>query len=167
MRIGRYPQGYLELLDAKSNGVTPADASDFVQPVLDLTEYYANRARAIASASTSTVSATGFWGGVTSAAIVPEGELWRVHNVTVFSTALAAVTAYRIRGCVSLPLLSGQLIMADTVASYAATERPGFGWEFPYPALFGPGWSFGLWAELVTVGTAQAFSVAVHYDRLR
>lgn len=166
MRIGRYPQGYLELLAAKANGATPPEISDQVIPVLDLTPYYAAGANQLAILSTLAISATGFWGGVTSALTVPQGEWWRVHNVTAFSTALAAATAYRLRCAASIPTLANAYRMAPTNAAYAVGERPGFGWDLPQPELFGPGWAFGVWAELVTLGTNQAFTIVVEYDRL-
>jgi len=166
MRVGRYPQGYLELLAAKANGTTPADVIDVVQPVLELTDFYAAGASQLAIGSTAAISATGFWGGVTNALTVPQGEWWRVHNVTAFSTALAAATAYRLRGAASLFNLANGYRIAPVNANYVAGERPGFGWDLPKPELFGPGWQFGLWAELVTLGTNQAFTVTVEYDRL-
>lgn len=165
MRIGRYPQGYLELLSAKSNGTTPPNSADYVQPVIDMADFYAAGANALALVSTVAVSAAGFWGGTVATAIVPQGEWWRVHNVTIFSTALAAATAYRIRGAASQPLVANAYRIGESLGTYAVGERPGLGWDLNQE-IFGPGWSFGLWAELVTLGTNQAFSIAVEYDRL-
>lgn len=166
MRIGRYPQGYLELLAAKANGSTPSEIADQVMPVLDVSPYYGLGAFQVRSASTAVVNATGFFGDVASSLVVPNGELWRVHNVTILSTALAAATAYRLRAAAYLTNLSNAYRLAPGLATYVATERPGFGWDAPYPALFGAGWAFGLWCEQLTLGTSQAFTIAVHYDKL-
>lgn len=165
MRIGRYPSGYLELLDAKSNGTTPPDASEFVQPVIDVTAHYALGVQRVVSGNTGSVGTTGFF-SVGGSLQIPTGELWRVKQVHVTGTALAAATTYRLRPGVANTGVTGQFLLGPDSAAAIAAGRPAAAWEPQRELLLQPGWSFGLWCEEVTLGTAQVFTVTVLYDRL-
>lgn len=165
MRIGRYPSGYLELLDAKSNGTTPPDASEFVQPVIDVTAHYALGVQRVATANTGSVATTGFFAAGGSL-LIPSGEIWRVRQVHASGAALAAGTTYRIRAGVTNTGLLGSFLLGPDSTSAVATDRPAAVWEPTFELLLGPGWSFGLWCEQFTAGTAQIFTIWVLYDRL-
>jgi hypothetical protein len=164
MRIGRYPQGYLELLDAKSNGSTPPDAAEFVQPVVDVTAHYSLGIQRSALGATGSLSATGLF-VVGAALTVPNGEIWRVRQVNVETVNLAASTAYRLRPAISNTGLTNMSLLGPASSSAIATERIGVGWD-PDDLLLGPGWAFGCLVEAVTLGTANTATIRVLYDRM-
>ncbi len=165
MRIGRYPSGYLELLDAKSNGTTPPDASEYVQPVIDISAHYALGVQRVATVNTGAVGTTGFF-SAGGALLIPSGELWNVRQVHVTGAALAAATVYRIRPGVANTGVIGQFLLGPDSAEAIATERPAASWEPEFELLLGPGWNFGLWCEAFTAGTSQPMTVTVLYERL-
>lgn len=165
MRVGRYPPGYLELLDAKSNGATPPDVSDFVQPVLDMGRFYDQAVtRYIVGTTAAGVNACAFWGTVTAATTVPSGELWRIRQISVQFPVLAALTEYRFKAAAAYTLESRYVFGPDSAAG-VATDAPLAVWN-PDNLYVGGGWTFGLWAERVVLGTSASPVIRVTYDRL-
>lgn len=91
-RIQRVPQGLLKLLDLVGGGPAPADLSETVLGVIDLTPRYLSRfLQVVSSPSTGGLNALGSQVVLT----VPAGECWDVigANFTVSAAAAAVVPA--------------------------------------------------------------------------
>jgi hypothetical protein len=79
--INRVPKGFLGLLDAKTQGNTPAEPIGLLSPVLDLTDNY------LADLQLQTAVASGTFGsgdiGTNINEVeVPAGQLWYVYGVS-------------------------------------------------------------------------------------
>jgi hypothetical protein len=143
VRIQRYPQGLLALLDAKSTGVTPVETLDKVQPGIDLNEFY------FASIESTGAQAAqlGVSGVNTMYAIVtvPQGEFWKVLGVNATLTNASAAIA-TISGSVAV----GNAVARVSVAKFvneplaAAADIVYAAWNPPENTdMFGPGSTFG------------------------
>jgi len=139
--VNRVPRGFLGLLDAKTQGKTPADTTGFVSPVIDLTpNYLADIPIQVEQASQVGNTVGTLYGTVT----VPNGELWYVYFVTSegIATAAGALNVIPVlvtsSGTLSVPLEK----MEAGLGSYAATESMVSVATFPDGFLLGPGTRF-------------------------
>lgn len=76
-RIQRIAEGLTGLLGLKAEGLTPADAAEFLSLTLDLLPFYASNAGPEVQTAASAAPAIGAEVAVT----VPDSELWYIHNV--------------------------------------------------------------------------------------
>lgn len=91
--INRVPQGFLGVLDAKTQGQSPADVSPVLSAGIDLTQFYlGDRPLNTAVATTAGVNANGVVAG--SAITVPDGELWFVYAAQTQAISTAGTAGH-------------------------------------------------------------------------
>jgi len=140
--VNRVPRGLLGLLDAKTQGQTPADTNGVLSPVIDLTpNYLADIPLQVAQANNVGNAVGTLYGTVT----VPNGELWYVYVVATEGIATAAgamnvipVLVAAASGVLSVPLQK----MEAGLGAYAAAESQTSVATFPDALLVGPGTRF-------------------------
>jgi hypothetical protein len=102
--INRHPNGFLGLLDLKTGGRNPETLFRSVQPVVDMTQFYAESPSELLTAQ---VAITGDTGGAffpftapVGGVVVPQNEVWYLHyaSVTVGFTLVAGQSALGLPG---------------------------------------------------------------------
>lgn len=164
LHIQRYPVGLLELLGAKTGGLTPALAEERTRIVVDATEYYAQSTSRIAQ---FTFTLTGLARNGSTSLIIPTGELWRVRSVTCYSNAaLAAATTIDLQPCAWNNANVSELLCGTTSDAATAGVALSVGWDFRTPRIFPAGWRFGSFVRNFVIGTAPPITTVVDYDLL-
>ena len=159
-RPNRYPEGLLDLLDAKSLGKTPSEMADIVSPTLDMRDFYLasvewTRGREIATAVTTVA--------YTADVVVPDNELWFVYAVAGELTTISAdagqlvdiQTVYRTRsGSTSCHLANS---LGRSVPN--ALQRAEAIFTTDRPWLFRPGSTFQTRLGFFAVAPTTGFTI--------
>ena len=163
--INRVPRGLLPLLDAKTQGRTPTDTADFVQPTLELGENYA--ADIPFEVEQGGVFAQPALGSFVVPISVPEGEQWLVY---VHSSRLVyGSTSQTLRcgvGFSPTPNATNALVTAtdqSTPFTPALSQVQSAQWKPDRPIIFRSGATF--WVT-VTGGSYSATSANVTHQIL-
>ncbi len=169
--FNRYPLGLLGLLDAKIQGRTPSELSDFTQATIDIERYLLEQAIEVVTDTTAVVAAVGRVFGVAAVLTVPQDELWYVHQYAVRPQgAYAAATTYRFAGMYEAnravgTVSVGSFVVTDTIQG-TTSERPTAG-NSPEGFIAGPGDRLGAWFSTVTLGTSIEHQLLAKFTRLR
>ena len=159
--VQRIPGGLLELLSAKTSGITPSDLATAVQPTIDLLQMF-GLAQPL---ETINVQDAALVEGSAVAVAVPTTEWWMLYalaNVYVRTTTQTAVKfSLRIgpsAGVLTVPVATGP---TESVAptTTAATDVVGAVFVPSYPMLLPPGTT--LYAFLDVLGTDATMNVSL------
>jgi hypothetical protein len=163
-RYNRFLKGWLGLLDAKVGGFTPTSSEDNLRPTLDTYPFFFSQVRELVTGGTGTISGAAEGFNPVATLLVPDNEVWFVHNATVTGTILAGdsgfvVPAVQIRSR-SLGILKDIVLgqcqpMPTPVGSHQAC---GFQ-TAPYYAQ--PGDQFGIFALHLNFAVAVEFVLSM------
>jgi len=143
--INRIPQGFLSLLDLKTQGQNAHTLSDTLIPVVECLDFYLAAQRQVVTAQ-----AAASIGAVSAAALTPAaGEIWIVRQFCVFSVAdlPAAATFEIVAGYV--PLTTGTFIgLGSNSGTKTVAQRVMS--VFSDPFILQPGDQLGYWGTVFT-----------------
>lgn len=155
LKIGRYPAGFLGLLDSKNIGRTPADLEDLVRPMVDISPFYLQQQRRVLEGFTSTINAVGSWG---AAGVGPgRGQIAFVWSCSCTrDIGLAAGTTYKFAFQVNVIDDAKQIVLTQN-ESFTASELVNLAGPMGFwmPANS----QLGVRAAAVTLGTAVGMTV--------
>lgn len=146
------PAGYLGFLQSKTMGRNPGEASDVVQPTMELTKLYRAPFRRVSKQSAN-IAATGLGLGAFTQS-VPFNQWWAVEYVHLYLTT-AAGQAIR---CAPAIFQNGtsEALFVGSVRSAGASDQILVPAYFEDPWIAAPGDAFGVLCELLTAGPISA-----------
>lgn len=165
-KINRLPQGFQELLGNTSQGENPADLSQVVAPVIDMTPYYS-----VPQMQSAIVSGLVTTAGNGRFALVPPGEVWRPLNISAYMTGLAPGDTMSLEVALDAP--GGQRHPLAYSPRYtqatatATTERYSLNHSFETPILIPSGWIFSAYVNSLAIAAPnKTLFLAVMYIKM-
>lgn len=157
------PAGYLGFFNAKTMGVNPSSAADFVQPVLDMERQYRAPFRRVVR-QTANVTATGL-GLFAWTLSVPQGFYWAVEYIHLY-VGTGAGQAFR-----GAPAMfangTTEALWTSLPRQIGASELCVIGDSFTDPWIANPGDAFGANVELLTSGPVTNVELKIVYVPLQ
>ena len=164
--VNRVPRGLLGLLDAKTQGQTPADTTGVLSPVIDLTaNYLADLVLETGQASSNATLVAGQNYGVVT---VPDAELWYIYHVTSQIIADSSGDSLDCSPVLVTPsgvvpvFLCNSLSRGFSTSSGAVGDTLPSGVTYGNPLLVGPGTRFATQVFLQTAGTRTAVTSVIY-----
>lgn len=166
--IQRYPRGLIDVLGLRSTGDTPSALSMEQSAVLDMWDLYlADRCEAVTFNASGNVTALGNL--LFTGATVPQGEMWLLYELTIFSGVVAAATSQTI-----VPWLSrsqtGTGVNVSALADPCIVGIAGSGMtgrHFERPTVCMPGQTFGLQVVAIVGAPANLPILNLYFARIK
>lgn len=162
--INRVPAGLLQLLELKSQGITPPDLSSVLQGQIDLLPFYVGGNLITDFNFTAAAVA-----GSTVERIIPAGERWLVVNVTwailgpTVAGACSGMIEFQPAGQPGVNIIgSGEHVNTIPIQTWGFHGAPGF-----FPILAGPGDKFKNTLSSLTGGGTCTFELTISAFQLR
>lgn len=109
-QINRVPKGFLSLLEAKTQGRTPATVVPQLSPTIDLSQFYLNDVQLqLRGTSDTTVDSIGDYGSVQ----VPDGEAWLVYSISCICTLLSSAWTVNASAAIEIPSGLGRMYFSN------------------------------------------------------
>lgn len=158
--INRLPLGLLGFLGIKNSGLYPSTLSETLIPTWDLTDLYTAGNSEVAQVSVNIAAI-----GSQAAFTVPNGEAWRVLQLSARSPTLGAGQTLQLGLQITDPAGTSTIEVADPTT--AVTNGMRCAVALRNPLIAGPGFSLGIDVMQLVAGPVNGASVAIRFARLQ
>ncbi len=162
--INRVPPGLLNLLGLKQTGRNPSSMAEFVQPIMELRDWYFAASQQVTTGSA--VPANSAFQAVTIPITVPQDETWYVLQLSALLTRDAAAVA-TLTAWLQYNWGGGPAVRASSVAE---SSRVGarITMEGPRGLFLPPGTTFSMLIDAsAAIGAAAAVNCTLLYVPLK